>query len=94
VNRHRRGDAEHLKAASEHLGVLDAHLQRGSLDDILIRDAVSHRLEVAIDAISRVSPELLAAEAPSDWPKDRRNAKYPGSSVRRPRFRHPAEHDQ
>jgi uncharacterized protein with HEPN domain len=49
--------------------VLDAHLQRGSLDDILIRDAVSHRLEVAIDAISRVSPELLDSEAPSDWPK-------------------------
>ncbi len=49
--------------------MLDAHLQRGSLDDILIRDAVSHRLEVAIDAISRVSPELLDSEAPSDWPK-------------------------
>jgi uncharacterized protein with HEPN domain len=69
VNRHRRGDAEHLKDASEHLAVLDAHLQRGSLDDVLIRDAVSHRLEVAIDAIGRVTPELLDSEAPSDWPK-------------------------
>jgi uncharacterized protein with HEPN domain len=35
----------------------------------LVRDAVSHRLEVAIDAISRVSPELLGSEAPNDWPK-------------------------
>jgi hypothetical protein len=63
VNRHQRGDAEHLKDASEHLAVLDAHLQRGSLDDVLIRDAVSHRLEVAIDAIGRVTPELLDSEA-------------------------------
>ena len=38
MNRHRRGDAEHLKDASEHLAVLDAHLQRGSLDDVLIRE--------------------------------------------------------
>ena len=43
MNRHRRGDAEHLKDASEHLAVLDAHLQRGSLDDVLISDAVSER---------------------------------------------------
>jgi uncharacterized protein with HEPN domain len=69
VNRRRRGDTEQLEDALEHLGVLDAHLQRGSLDDVLIRDAVSHRLEVAIDAISRISPELLNAEAPTDWPK-------------------------
>ena len=39
MNRHRRGDAEHLKDASEHLAVLDARLQRGSLDDVLISDA-------------------------------------------------------
>jgi uncharacterized protein with HEPN domain len=37
--------------------------------DALIRDAVSHRLEVAIDAVGKVSPSLLEAEAPTDWPK-------------------------
>lgn len=69
MNRRRRGDAQHIEDALEHLEVLDAHLQRGSLDDVLVRDAVCHRLEVAIDALSRVSPELLDSEAPSDWPK-------------------------
>ena len=65
----RRRDADHLRDADEHLHILDDHLRRGGLDDVLIRDAVSHRLEVAIDAISRVSTELLDAEAPDDWPK-------------------------
>jgi|SRR5215211_5073506 len=69
MSRRRRADAEHLEDASEHLRVLDAHLQRGSLGDLLVRDAVSHRLEVAIDAISRVSPELLDSEVPNDWAK-------------------------
>ena len=64
-----RGDADHLRDALEHLRILDDHLRRGGLDDILVRDAVSHRLEVAIDAISRVSSELLDSEAPDDWPK-------------------------
>lgn len=49
--------------------MLQDHLSRGSLDDALIRDAVSHRLEVAIDAVGRVSEQLLQAEAPKDWPK-------------------------
>jgi len=65
----RRKDADHLAAADEHLRVLRQHLTRGGLDDPLIRDAVSHRLEVAIDAISKVSREHLEREAPTDWPK-------------------------
>ncbi len=48
--------------------MLQEHLTRGSLDDVLIRDAVSHRLEVAIDAAGRITKGLLHAEAP-DWPK-------------------------
>ena len=59
MTKRRHADADHLQDAREHLRVLNLHLERGSLDDILIRDAVSHRLEVAIDAISRVSPQLL-----------------------------------
>jgi uncharacterized protein with HEPN domain len=69
VNRRRRGDAEHLQDALEHLRVLDSHLERGGLDDVLIRDAVSHRLEVTIDAIGRVSPQTLESAVPEDWPK-------------------------
>lgn len=65
----RRKDAQHLDDAREHLRVLNEHLSRGTLDDALIRDAVSHRLEVAIDAVGKVSPDLLHAEAPEDWSK-------------------------
>lgn len=67
--RKRRSDAQHLDDAQEHLRVLRTHLKRGGLDDALIRDAVSHRLEVAIDAVARISPERLRAEAPTEWPK-------------------------
>lgn len=49
--------------------MLGEHLSRGSLDDALIRDAVSHRLEVAIDAVGRVDQDLLHDHAPEDWPK-------------------------
>lgn len=69
MSRRRRSDSGHLGDAQEHLRVLQQHLARGTLDDAMVRDAVSHRLEVAIDAISKVSDELLAAEAPEEWPK-------------------------
>jgi uncharacterized protein with HEPN domain len=69
VTRRRRRDSQHLDDARDHLRVLQEHLHRGSLEDTLIRDAVSHRLEVAVDAVSKVSPSLLKAEAPDDWPK-------------------------
>lgn len=65
----RRRDSDHLADAQDHLRILQDHLRRGGLDDPLVRDAVSHRLEVAIDAIGKVSQELLDAEAPEDWPK-------------------------
>jgi uncharacterized protein YutE (UPF0331/DUF86 family) len=65
----RRSDSQHLDDAREHLRLLREHLSRGSLDDTLIRDAVSHRLEVAIDAVGKVSQDLLQAEAREDWPK-------------------------
>lgn len=66
MTKRRCSDAQHAAIALEHLRVLQDHLARGSLDDILVRDAVSHRLEVAIDAIAKVSPELLHSEAPDD----------------------------
>lgn len=69
MSRRRRTDAQHLDDAQEHLRVLRMHLKRGGLDDALIRDAVSHRLEVAIDAVGRISPAYLRAEAPTEWPK-------------------------
>jgi uncharacterized protein with HEPN domain len=69
VTRRRRKDSEHAADALDHLRVLQEHLSRGGLDDAMVRDAVSHRLEVAIDAMARVSKELLDAEATEDWPK-------------------------
>lgn len=69
MTRRRRKNSQHLDDAAEHLRVLREHLARGSLDDVLIRDAVSHRLEVAIDAVANVSPDLLDAQAPAEWPK-------------------------
>jgi uncharacterized protein YutE (UPF0331/DUF86 family) len=69
MTKRRRRDSQHLDDAREHLRLLQEHLSRGSLDDVLIRDAVSHRLEVAIDAVGKVNPDLLQAEAPDDWPK-------------------------
>lgn len=70
MTRRRRKDSQHLEDAPEHLQLLREHLARGSLDDVLIRDAVSHRLEVAIDAVAKVSHKLLDAEAPAEWPKN------------------------
>lgn len=55
--------------AQEHIRVLQNHRARGPLDDSLIRDAVSHRLEVAIEATAKVSEKLLRTEAPEEWPK-------------------------
>lgn len=69
MTRRRRSDLDFIEAAREHLDMIDKHLRRGGLDDVLVRDAVSHRLEVAIDALAKVSPELLQQEAPEDWPK-------------------------
>lgn len=69
MTRRRRKDSQHLGDATEHLRVLREHLARGSLEDALVRDAVSHRLEVAIDAVANVSRELLEAHAPEEWPK-------------------------
>jgi uncharacterized protein with HEPN domain len=69
MTRRRRKDSQHLDDAAEHLRALREHLARGSLDDVLVRDAVSHRLEVAIDAVANVSPDLLDAQAPAEWPK-------------------------
>ncbi len=67
MSRKPRKDSQHLGDALEHLRVLRDHLNRGSLDDALIRDGVCHRLEVAIDAVAKVNQDLLA-EVP-DWPK-------------------------
>lgn len=49
MTKRRRNDVQHLTIARGHLRILQEHIGRGSLDDALIRDAVSHRLEVAID---------------------------------------------
>ncbi|MGH3466418.1 MAG: HepT-like ribonuclease domain-containing protein [Thermocrispum sp.] len=35
----------------------------------MIREAVCHRLEVAIDAVGRVGEELVGSEFAGDWPR-------------------------
>lgn len=69
MTKRHRSDSQHAAIAREHLHILQEHLARGSLDDALVRDAVSHRLEVAIDATAKVSDRLLQTEAPEDWHK-------------------------
>lgn len=63
MTRRRGSDPEHLADAMEHLAVSKDHLSRGGLGDVMVRDAVGRRLEVAIDAVSKVSRELLETEA-------------------------------
>lgn len=69
MTKRRRDNTRHLDDAREHPRILAEHLTRGSLDDVLIRDGVCHRLEVAVDAVNKIDPALLEAEAPRDRPK-------------------------
>lgn len=69
MTRRRRADSQHLADALDHLRVLQQHLGRGGLADVMIRDAVCHRLEVAVEAVGRVDPELVRSEFGDDWPR-------------------------
>ena len=69
MTKRRRRDPERLDGTRDHLPVVRQHFQRVSLEDALIRDAVCHRLAVAIDAVGKISADILRAQAPADWPQ-------------------------
>lgn len=49
------------------LAAMDAHLERGTLHDGLIFDAVRMRLLEIGEAVKDISPELLATESDIPW---------------------------
>jgi uncharacterized protein with HEPN domain len=64
VNRH---DDEWLADITEAIVAIRSHLQRGTLSDGLVFDAVRLRLIEIGEAVKRVSPDVLAAEPEIPW---------------------------
>lgn len=62
-----RSDEELVRDALEHIAVLKSHLERGSMDDLVIADAVNMRLSAAIESLSQASPELRDNYFAEDW---------------------------
>jgi uncharacterized protein with HEPN domain len=64
VSRH---DDEWLADIIEAIAAIRSHLQRGTLSDGLVFDAVRLRLIEIGEAVKRVSPDVLAAEPDIPW---------------------------
>jgi uncharacterized protein with HEPN domain len=64
VSRNARQRLDDVLAAAS---AIDAHMQRGSLDDALVLDAVRIRLIEIGEAIKDIEPELLASEPSVPW---------------------------
>lgn len=64
MSRHPRQRLDDVLAATS---AIDAHLQRGCLDDGLIFDAVRIRLIEIGEAIKDIDPEILASEPDIPW---------------------------
>lgn len=62
-----RTTEELLAEAVSHLDAMHRHLQRGSIDDETIADAVSLRLAAMIEALHRGAPELTTVLFGDDW---------------------------
>lgn len=63
-----RTAAELLAEVVAHLDVLHRHLERGSVDDATVADAVSLRLAAAIEALHRGGSDLTTDLFGDDWP--------------------------
>lgn len=63
-----RSDAERLRDAQFHLGILDSHMQRAGLDDQTVADAFCLRLASAIECVAALSSELRSQVFGEDWP--------------------------
>lgn len=66
-----RDPIDNLGTAIDHLAVLDRYLAGGSLDDMIVFDAVCMRLSSAIESVSRLPEVWLVAEFGEDWPRIR-----------------------
>ena len=62
-----RHDDEWLADIIEAIAAIRSHLQRGTLSDGLVFDAVRLRLIEIGEAVKRVSPDVLAAEPDIPW---------------------------
>ena len=62
-----RDDHERLADIADALAAISDHLQRGSLDDGLVFDAVRLRLIEIGEAVKRIAPELLDREPDIPW---------------------------
>lgn len=62
-----RGDRSRLEDVLSSAAAIAHHLERGSLDDGLIFDAVRIRLLEIGEAVKAMSPELLASEPSIPW---------------------------
>lgn len=62
-----RSDEDRLDDIANAIAAIRSHLQRGSLSDDLVMDAVAMRLLELGEAVKGLSPELTAAEPDVDW---------------------------
>jgi uncharacterized protein with HEPN domain len=62
-----RRDDERLEDVTEALVAIKGHLQRGSLSDGLVFDAVRVRLIEIGEAVKGIGPEILALEPAISW---------------------------
>jgi uncharacterized protein with HEPN domain len=62
-----RSDREWLMDIVDAIDAIRSHLQRGSLDDGLIFDAVRLRLIEIGEAVKQINPELLDGETEVSW---------------------------
>lgn len=62
-----RSNADRVENSIKHIRVARSHLDRGSLDDLLIFDAVCLRLSSSIEEISPIDGEILEAVFGDSW---------------------------
>ena len=56
-----------MRYALEHISILKLHLERGTLEDLVITDAVNMRLSAAIESLSHTTPEFRESHFGEDW---------------------------
>lgn len=62
-----RDDLLRLEDVEHSIALVRAHVRRGDVEDDLVFDAVSARLQIIGEALKHVSPELLATEPGIPW---------------------------
>ncbi len=62
-----RSNADRVEISIKHIDIARSHLDRGSLDDLLVFDAVCQRLSSAIEEITPVDDDVLDAVFGETW---------------------------